>query len=76
MSKLSTAALVLLSALAVASGAACQRAEATRADVPDRVTITAPQDQAMFTAGDDITVEVAIETREPVQRVDLHSIAQ
>lgn len=74
MSKLSTVALVLLSALAVASGAACRRADATRPDVPpDRVTITTPQDQATFAAGDDITVEAAIEMREPVQRVEFWS---
>ncbi|HYR29407.1 MAG TPA: Ig-like domain-containing protein [Thermoanaerobaculia bacterium] len=71
MSKLSTAALVLLAALAVASGGACRRADATRPDVPaDRVTISTPQDWAMFAAGDDITVEAAIEMREPVQRVE------
>ena len=74
MSKLSTAALVLLAALAVASGGACRRADATRADVlADRVTITTPQDQAMFAAGDDIMVEAAIEMREPVQRVEFWS---
>lgn len=71
MSKLATVALVLL---AVASGGACRRADATRPDVPvDRVTITTPQDQAMFAAGDDITVEAAVETREPVQRVEFWS---
>ncbi|MEK6373211.1 MAG: Ig-like domain-containing protein [Acidobacteriota bacterium] len=74
MSKLSTAALVLLAALAAASGGACRRADATRPDVPaDRVTITTPQDQAMFDAGDDITVEAAVETSEPVQRVEFWS---
>lgn len=74
MSKLSTAALVLLAALTVASGGTCRRADATRPDVPsDRVRITTPQDQAMFAAGDDITVEAAVETREPVQRVEFWS---
>jgi hypothetical protein len=74
MSKLSTAALVLLAALAGVSWAACRRADATRPDVPaDRVTITTPQDQATFVAGDDITVEAAIEMREPVQRVEFWS---
>lgn len=73
MSKRSTSALVLLAAL-VASGGACRRADATRADVPpDRVTITTPQDQAMFTAGDNIAVEAAVEMREPVQRVEFWS---
>jgi hypothetical protein len=74
MNKLSTAALVLLGAIAVASGGACRRADATRPEVPaDRVAITTPQDQATFTAGDDITVEAAIEMREPVQRVEFWS---
>jgi hypothetical protein len=74
MSRLATAALVLLAALAGASGAACRRADATRRDVPaDRVAITTPQDQAMFDAGDDITVEAAIEMREPVERVEFWS---
>lgn len=71
MSKLSIAALVLL---AVASAGACRRADAARTDAPtDRVTITTPQDQAMFAAGDDITVEAAVEMREPVQRVEFWS---
>lgn len=68
----STAVLVLLVAFAVASGA-CRRADATRPEPPDRITITTPQDQAMFTAGDDIMVEAAVETREPVQRVEFWS---
>ena len=74
MNKLSTAALVLLAALAVASWGACQPAAVNNAEPSvDRVTITTPQDQAMFTAGDDITVEAAIEMREPVQRVEFWS---
>ena len=75
MSNFSTATLALLAALVMASGGgACRRADATRPDVPpDRVTITTPQDQVTFTAGDDITVEAAVEMREPVQRVEFWS---
>ena len=72
--RLPAARKTLLAAMIVASWGACQRAAVNDAEpFVDRVTITAPQDSASFMAGDDITVEVAVHTRQPVQRVELWS---
>jgi len=74
MRRLPAATNTLLAAMIVAPWGACQQAAVNNAARPvDRVAITTPQDQATFTAGDDITVEAAIEMREPVQRVEFWS---
>jgi hypothetical protein len=74
MRRLPAATKVLLAAMIVAHWGACQQAAVNTAEPPaDRVTITAPQDSALFMAGDDITVEAAMEMREPVQRVEFWS---
>jgi Bacterial Ig domain len=74
MRRLPTVTNMLLAALIVAQWGACQQATVNNPEPSvDRVTITAPQDRALFMAGDDIPVEAAVQTRQPVQRVEFWS---
>ena len=74
MRGLPTATNTFLAAMIVANWGACQRAAMNNAEPSvDRVAITAPQDSASFMVGDDITVEAAVRTRQPVQRVEFWS---
>lgn len=74
MRRLPTATKTLLAATIVANLGACQPAAVNNVEpAVDRVTITAPRDSASFMAGDDITVEAAVDTRRPVQRVEFWS---
>ena len=74
MRRLPAAMNALLAATIVATGSACRQAAVNDAEPSvDRVTITAPRDSSSFLAGDDITVEAAVHTRRPVQRVEFWS---
>lgn len=74
MRRLRTTTKVLLVGMIVANWGACQRAAINNAEpTVDRVAITAPQDAASFMAGDDISVEATVHSRQPVRRVEFWS---